>query len=113
MIRQLNARAKELSRHLSIDGYLYWQADQLHLGIAMFESAMTSTSALTIPPAPLEWGMEISSTAVDSIGIFETDMYLSDIHQGDGAGKTSSFKQCIFLSDIDKAHVFSRLVKAI
>jgi hypothetical protein len=56
---------------------------------------------------------EHSADVVDSVGMFEKDMYISNIHGGHGGGKTSSFKRCVFLKDIGNKKVAESLVAAV
>ncbi|KAL1626703.1 hypothetical protein SLS54_002866 [Diplodia seriata] len=59
------------------------------------------------------WGPEASRKTVDSVGLFDAEMYMSGMHGGHGGGKTSSFKRCLFLSHISSAAIASRLISAI
>ncbi|KAH8705063.1 phosphoribosyl transferase domain protein [Talaromyces proteolyticus] len=103
--------AKKLPLDCSADAYLYWDADQLHLGVTMIDSSATSTPM----PEPVsdDLGPENNSKVVDGVGLFETEMYMSGMHGGHGGCKTSSFKRCLFLKDIGKANVAQHLIKAI
>ncbi|KAH6654783.1 hypothetical protein BKA67DRAFT_566206 [Truncatella angustata] len=105
--------AKELPRNCSADAYLYWDANQVHLGVTMFESS-TSRRASETPMAVVEiLGAEDNHNVVDSVGLFDTEMYISGMHGGHGGGKTSSFKRCLFLKSIGEKNVADRLVAAI
>ncbi|KAI0117450.1 hypothetical protein F4814DRAFT_416329 [Daldinia grandis] len=109
--------ARCLPRNFSADAYLYWDAGQLHLGVTMFESSTTMASSET-PTSALEiarkiLGPEDNSKAVDGVGLFETEMYMSGMHGGHGGGKTSSFKRCLFLNNIGAMHVANILVLAV
>ncbi|KAF4770878.1 hypothetical protein HAV15_012696 [Penicillium sp. str.  len=88
--------ARNLPRGLSADAYLYWDIDQLHLGITMFESSATrSTSEIpTYTAVRTVLGPEDDYSMVDSVGLFEAEMYISRMHGGHGGSKTSSFKRC-------------------
>lgn len=103
--------ARNLPRHCSADAYLFWDANRLHLGVTMFASSAsgipTPTSASTI------LGPEHSSQLVDSVGLFETEMYMCGMHGGHGGGKTSSFKRCLFLRDIGAVDIADILVAAV
>ena len=107
--------ASKLPRNCSADAYLYWDAGQLHLGVTMFESSTTRLTIATPTPKLLNtiWGLEDDFKAVDGVGLFETEMYVSGMHAGHGDGKTSSFKRCLFLKRIGEANVVDRLVAAI
>jgi len=107
--------ASKLPRNCSADAYLYWYDGQLHLGVTMFES-FTSNRAYGAPtPTPVGEGWQSGDDfkAVDGVGLFETDMYVSGMHGGHGGGKTSSFKRCLFLKDIGEANLVDRLVAAV
>ena len=107
--------ARKLPRNCSADAYLYWNAGQLHLGVTMFEYSTTRlTFALPTPtPVGAIWGPEDDFKAVDGVGLFETEMYMSGMHSGHGGGKTSSFKRCLFLNRIGESNVADRLVAAV
>ena len=106
---------RKLPQNCSADAYLYWDADQLHLGVTMFESSTTRPSFATPNLTPVSglWGPEADLKAVDGVGLFETEMYVSGMHGGHGNGKTSSFKRCLFLNRIGEANVADRLVAAV
>ncbi|KAI4862399.1 phosphoribosyl transferase domain protein [Hypoxylon rubiginosum] len=108
--------ARELPRNCSADAYLYWDSGQLHLGVTMFESS-TRLSLEASTPAPTAistiLGPEDNSKVVDSVGLFEAEMYMSGMHGGHGGGKTSSFKRCLFLKDIGAVEIADTLAKAI
>jgi adenine phosphoribosyltransferase len=103
--------ARKLNRECSADAYLYRNADQLHLGVTTFESSTASVSLATSTtiPSDILLGSRDEVRIVDGIGVFQTDMYMSGMHNGHGSGKTSSFKRCIFLRDIGGATVATRL----
>lgn len=79
----------------------------------MFESSTVrltfETSTLT--PVRAILGKEDSCESVDIVTLFETEMYLSRMH--DGHGKTSSFKRCMFLKRIWTANVANILITAV
>ncbi|KAI9771682.1 MAG: hypothetical protein M1840_001898 [Geoglossum simile] len=107
--------ASKLPRNFSADAYLYWDNDQLYLGVTMFESS-TSRLAFEMPtPTPIGTmlGPEDNFKAVNSVGLFDTEMYISGMHGGHGGGKTSSFKRCIFLKRIGAVDVADILVAAV
>ncbi|KAI2616316.1 hypothetical protein GGR54DRAFT_631802 [Hypoxylon sp. NC1633] len=109
--------AGELPRNCSLDVYLYNDADasQLRIGVTMVRCSMTGhtleTQSLTSVDDVL--GPEDSMRVVDGVGLFETEMYMSQIHGGHSGGKTSSFKRCLFLSDIRAEFVVYYLIAAI
>lgn len=74
----------------------------------MFKS---STSTLTLKGTIL--GPKYSFKAVDSVGLFSTETYISGMYGGHSSGKTSSFKQYLFLKDIRVVNVANILVAAI
>ncbi|KAJ5544099.1 hypothetical protein N7494_005378 [Penicillium frequentans] len=95
--------ARKLPHSCSVDAYLYWDAGQLHLGITAFES-FTSELATQSPMSTISastcLGPEEKCDIVDSVKLFEAEMYISRMHGGHGRGKTSSFKRCLFLKNI-------------
>lgn len=107
--------ARDLPRHCSADAYLYWDNDKLQLGVTMFEVCTTEPAFDKSPSSQaLQFlGAEDSSMTVDSVGVFETDLYMSEMHGGHGGGKTSSFKRCMFLKHIGTSEVASALVTAL
>jgi adenine phosphoribosyltransferase len=109
--------ARKLPRNCSADAYLYWDIDQLHLGVTMFESSTTRLTFETPTPTPTPVGTilgpEDNFKAVDGVGLFETEMYMSGMHGGHGGGKTSSFKRCLFLKRIGAVNVANILVAAV
>ncbi|KND88035.1 Adenine phosphoribosyltransferase [Tolypocladium ophioglossoides CBS 100239] len=107
--------AGELSRNFSIDAYLYWDTDQLRLGVTMFETSTTGLTFTTPTLTPIGriLGPEDDSKTVDGVALFETEMYMSKMHNGHGGGKTSSFKRCLFLKSIGEVNVANILVAAV
>ena len=116
--------AKKLPRTCSADAYLYWDASQLYLGVTVLETSTAgspvapSTTGSSIAPSTLTHirkilGPEQDVKTVDGTGLFETEMYVSKMHGGHGAGKTSSFKRCLFLKDIARPAIIELLLKAI
>ena len=81
----------------------------------MFKSSTTRDSLVTpiLRPVGEIWGPEAYFKAVDSVSLFETEMYVFEIYSGYGKGKTFLFKRCLFLDCIGKANVVDRLVVAI
>lgn len=109
-----NEIAKKLQRDCSVDGYLYHDARRLQFGMTMIESSTAKLASATPPQVPVDpiWGAEDSFQVVDGVGLFETELYMSKLHGGHGGGKTSSFKRCIFLTDIGEAKI-SNLLAAV
>ncbi|RAL59880.1 hypothetical protein DID88_000507 [Monilinia fructigena] len=95
--------AKRLPRHYSTDAYLYWETNQLHLGITMYESSLREPVQKTPEFATKVLGSVKDLEIVNGIGLFETEMYMSGMHGGHGSGKTSSFKRCLFLKNIGRS----------
>ena len=109
--------ASKSPRTCSVDAYLYWERDKLRLGVTMIESSTTKIGLGTLEntPTPMGrlFGPEDNYNTVDGVGLFETEMYMSDMHGGHGGGKTSSFKRCLFLKRIGAANVVDILVAAV
>ncbi|KAF2124046.1 hypothetical protein P153DRAFT_327887 [Dothidotthia symphoricarpi CBS 119687] len=107
--------ASKLQPNCSADAYLYWDANQLHLGVTMYECSTNSLTSATHAPTPMSavWGPENDVKVVDSVGLFETEMYMSGMHGGHGGDKTSSFKRCLFLKHIGEATIADCLVAAV
>ncbi|KAF3901989.1 hypothetical protein ABW21_db0208427 [Orbilia brochopaga] len=102
--------ARKLPRNSSADAYLYWDNGQLHFGVTVLES---STFGPAVKMLCTILGPEDDFKAVDSVGLFETEMYMSRMHGGHGGGKTSSFKRCLFLKNIGAANIANTLVAAV
>ncbi|KAI0601424.1 phosphoribosyl transferase domain protein [Biscogniauxia sp. FL1348] len=107
--------ARVLPRNSSADVYLYWDNDQLHLGLTMYESSTTGLTCEIPASASMIsiFGSEYSFKAVDGVGLFETEMYMSGMHGGHAGGKTSSFKRCLFLKNIATVDTAVLLVTAV
>ena len=109
--------AKKISAGSSVDVYLYWNAGQLHLGVTLIQlhTAGVSWEGFELVAAQLKviLGPENGSCVVDGIGLFETEMYMSGMHEGHSSGKTSSFKRCLFLKDIGAVRIVDVMVAAI
>ncbi|KAH8893054.1 phosphoribosyl transferase domain protein [Thozetella sp. PMI_491] len=112
-----NLVASKLPRDCSADAYLYWDTGRLHLGVTIIECSATRLAfdrpTMTPSAAAAFLGPEDSFKAVDAIGLFETEMYMSGMHGGHSGGKTSSFKRCVFLSRIGAVYVADMLVAAV
>ncbi|KAL0929562.1 phosphoribosyl transferase domain protein [Colletotrichum truncatum] len=109
--------ASNLPRNCSADAYLYWDAGQLYLGVTLFESTTTgltsSTSAPILTLLTQVLGSEANCRLLDSVGLFEAEMYMTEMHGGHVGGKTSSFKRCLFLKGIGRDTVANALLRAI
>ncbi|KAJ5214786.1 phosphoribosyl transferase domain protein [Penicillium chermesinum] len=97
----------------SADFYLYVEADQLCLGVTVIELSTQRTDPDNSVSAAMEATLGAANThrTVDSLGLFDVDMYMHGMHGGHGKGKTSSFKRCVFLRNM--ANPATTLVKAI
>ncbi|KAG9230083.1 phosphoribosyl transferase domain protein [Amylocarpus encephaloides] len=106
--------ARKLPRSCSADAYLYWDTDQLHIGVTMFESSTTRSTLETPTPTLLSTmlGPEESFRVMDGVELFEAEMYMSGMHGGHGGGKTSSFKRCLFLKRIGAVGIADILLAA-
>ncbi|KAK4080200.1 CAZyme family AA7 [Trichoderma harzianum] len=105
--------ASNLPRNCSADAYLYCDAGRLQLGITTIEACTTKSISETPTLADTILGPECNLKVVDSVGLFDAEMYVSGMHGGHGGGKTSSFKRCLFLKDIGASDVSAILVAAI
>ncbi|KAI1828330.1 hypothetical protein F4861DRAFT_178185 [Xylaria intraflava] len=108
--------ASKLPRNCSADAFLYWDTDQLHLGVTMFESTTTSIGETPMPTPTMVHeilGPEKSFKTVHRVDSFENEMYISGMHGGHGGGKTSSFRRTVFLKGIGLANVAGILVATI
>ncbi|KAI0435665.1 hypothetical protein F4803DRAFT_544766 [Xylaria telfairii] len=112
-LRDFDSKVQELPRNCSADAFLYYDNDRLHLGVVMFESALTEPTSETPTTLSILFGPPNSLKTVDSAGLFDTEMYMSEMHGGHGGGKTSSFKRCLFLHRIGAANVARVLVAAV
>lgn len=109
--------SNKLTRNTSADAYLYWDDDELHLGVTLFEALThTPTSGsfeTNMARMNSAWGPSDGPKVLDGIGLFDAGLYVSGMHGGHGGGKTSSFKRCVFLKDIGEPEVIECLVAAI
>jgi adenine phosphoribosyltransferase len=115
--------SKKLPRNCSADAYLYWDEDKLRLGVSMFEASSPTPTWTGAPETPTSMYILTTSilgrpednmkTAVDGVGLFDTEMYMSGMHGGHGGGKTSSFKRCLFLKSIGNPEVAGPLLEAV
>ncbi|KAJ4377233.1 hypothetical protein N0V83_000056 [Neocucurbitaria cava] len=105
--------AKKLDRNSSADAYLYCDKDKLQLGLTMIET-FTSVNDVEAPANIVggAGGSERGYKIVDGLDLFETEMYVSEMHGGHAGGKTSAFKRCVFLKNVGKKRIASRLVKS-
>jgi adenine phosphoribosyltransferase/phosphomevalonate kinase len=107
--------AQKLPRNCSAGVYLYSDAGQMRLGVTIFESSEAEISSATYTPTHVDtkWGPEDECRIVNSVEVFDTEMYVSKLHGGHGGGKTSSFKRCVFLKCIGEGKVVDHLVAAL
>ncbi|KAJ4321827.1 hypothetical protein N0V84_005122 [Fusarium piperis] len=106
---RLNHVAKRLSREYTIDGYLFHQDNELHLGVTRFETEQV----FELRDFNDLFGRELDSKLVNGVELFDSDMYMTKMHGGHGGGKTSSFKRCLFLKDVGDRKTADILVDAI
>lgn len=106
----------------SVDTYLYWDRDKLHFGVIVFESsANLQLTTPALPPASARsasiLGPQDDVETVDSVGLFESEIYVSGMHGGHGGGhgggKASSFKRCLFLKRSGTLNIIDILVATI
>ncbi|KAK5733001.1 hypothetical protein LTR17_010008 [Elasticomyces elasticus] len=112
---KLELVAKELQRHCSVDAYMFWEADELRLGVNLCEvSALYDCERPSPDSANLRafMGQEEKSKVVHGVELFDTEMYMSSMHGGHSGGKTSAFKRCIFLKHIGSPGILDILVAA-
>lgn len=108
--------AKGCSKFCSADAYLYWEDGRLNLGITTFASTdASSPSPMTIMSKREGdiWGTNSDIKIMDGVEAFEAEMYMSAMHGGHGNGRTSSFKRCVFLKDIEGSRIADCLVSAV
>ncbi|KAI0197875.1 phosphoribosyl transferase domain protein [Astrocystis sublimbata] len=107
--------AGRLPREWSADAYLYWDANQLHLGVTTYQStdARSTSEPDSLTSIQTILGPERTVEVVNAVGLFETEMYMSGMHGGHAGGKTSSFKRCIFLKNIIETNIVAVLVAAV
>lgn len=74
-------------------------------------TTLQPTSALTSMRRIL--GPEDEARIVDTVGLFETEMYMSKMHGGHGGSKISAFKRCVFLEHIGAVSIADILMAAI
>ncbi|KAK5674306.1 hypothetical protein LTS10_012890 [Elasticomyces elasticus] len=112
---KLELVAKKLLRHCSVDAYMFWDTNTLRLGVSMCEVATPhdhETLSHDYTDLRAFMGQEETSTKVDGVKLFDTEMYMSVMHGGHGGGKTSAFKRCIFLKHIGSPGIVDILVAA-
>ena len=113
--------AQKLGRNSSADAYLYWDAGKLHLGVTLYETYRDQArgelpvvaDAPVIVPRDFTRGSELTVKTADGVEAFEAEMYMSLMHGGHGASKTSAFKRCVFLKRIGNRDVANALIAAI
>ncbi|KAH9882692.1 hypothetical protein J1614_000057 [Plenodomus biglobosus] len=105
--------AKMLDRKCSADAYLYCDKDKLQMGVTTIET-FASVDDVEAPGNVVQGAGALATEykIVDGLGLFETEMYVSKLHGGHAGGKTSAFKRCVFLKNIGKGHIASRLLKS-
>ncbi|RBR25779.1 uncharacterized protein FIESC28_01409 [Fusarium coffeatum] len=88
----------------------------------------TSSADAYLAPPGTRWDRETFSTPellspalgrpedtklVNAVELFDTEMYVSGMHGGQGGGKTSSFKRCVFLKNLEKNNIIDILTAAL
>jgi hypothetical protein len=101
----------KLDWNCSADAYLYHDDGNLQVGVAMIETS-TPGSGIT-SPEETPWGSPGKTTIVDGVELFDTEMYVSEMHGGHAGGATSAFKRCVFLNSVGSREVAGRLLQAI
>nr|POF15449.1 adenine phosphoribosyltransferase [Quercus suber] len=105
--------ADSIAQNTSGDVYLYCDGGKFFIGVTMYDVCATklnSGATGVIVPSNLPVS-EIDHKIVDSVGLFDTEMYMAAMHGGHAGGKTSSFKRCVFIKSI--ASVADILVTAL
>jgi adenine phosphoribosyltransferase/phosphomevalonate kinase len=106
--------AGKLPKHCSADAYLFCEENRLKLGITVFEASTTEHadegSGISAEDLLEMLGPGEPAKIVNGVGLFEAEMYMSGMHGGHAAGKTSSFKRCLFLKHIGSTWVPSALL---
>lgn len=112
-------------RHCSADAFLYGDAGQMQLGVTVYHADVISDrpkeaqeptgfqNLASFPAFFLGLSPRGEVKTVDGVGLFDTEIYMSELHGGHGSGKTSAFKRCVFLKDIHEACVANVLVAAV
>lgn len=106
--------AFEKSERCSVDTHVWWEEDQLHLGVNLFEIASpgpaTQTSFLESLRNTL--GPEQISITVNGGTLFETEKNIFEVNGGHDESKTSSFRRCLLLRVTGQEWLIENLVKA-
>ncbi|KAL4993141.1 hypothetical protein BDV10DRAFT_199966 [Aspergillus recurvatus] len=112
-LSRIDHLASKLPRHCSADGYLHSDNGKLQLGVTVFD-ILSTESRLSTPLCLFDdLGPPDSTHTVDGVGLFDCEMYMSEMRGGHGKGKTSSFERCVFLKNIGKENIAGILVAAI
>lgn len=108
--------AKTLGRNCSADIFLYGceGGEGLALGFTVYQPYTSGSEN-----AP-DWGSRVNSLlpaervdVVDTVGLFDTEMSIHDMHGKNNGGKTSAFKRCAFLEGIGAPRMANILISAI
>ncbi|KAK6217816.1 hypothetical protein LQW54_003104 [Pestalotiopsis sp. IQ-011] len=111
-----NDVAKTLGRDCSADVFLYGceGGEGLALGLTVYQPYTSGSEN-----AP-DWGSEVNNLlpaervdVVDTVGLFDTEMSVHDMHGKNSGGKTSAFKRCAFLKDIGAPRMANILINAV
>ncbi|KAJ5096687.1 phosphoribosyl transferase domain protein [Penicillium angulare] len=118
-ISKLDGYAKqfteELPRSLSASLYLYLEAEHLSLGVTIIETLTNNGKSENSCSDKIGaiLGPTVSIETVDSLQIFDIEMYMSTIGGGHKKGKTSSFKRCVFLRKFHTSAACEALVSGV
>lgn len=101
--------AKKLPKNCSVDAYIFWDEDKLHLGMTVLKSFTDGVASeewnQTMMTMPINVNVCLNpgattSKKVDNLGLFETEIYVSGTHGANTGYKTFTFKPCVFLKRI-------------
>lgn len=105
-------------RNCSVDAYIYWDADKLHLGVTMFDARTPPTHMCETPTQTSTFvtqilGQEHSCKTADCLSLLATDVHLPAMPVGRRGENTTSFKRCILLKRLGASHVANVVLAAI
>ncbi|ETS80722.1 hypothetical protein PFICI_08251 [Pestalotiopsis fici W106-1] len=105
--------AQKLGRDSSVDAYIFGDEGMLLVGVTLYQSFLAGSETPDHIDLEKVLGPEECVKIVDSVDVFDTEMYISGMHGGHGGGKTSSFKRCAFIRNIGAAKVANVVMSAI
>jgi phosphomevalonate kinase len=104
-LTKVNRRvASQYNHDITSDLYLYCQGGRILCGMTTFLCSLEGVSQESSTRLPFK--------TVDAIELFDTEMYISNMHGRHGGGKTSAFKRCVFLKDIANTGAIKVLISA-